>query len=116
MINAKLPATCKKQYYTSADNQSMVKLSIYESRSTENNMKLEDRQPITSIDMKFTKPVPKETPLDVTFALDNSGILHIIAEELAYHSKLETTFQLSNQLSENEMAIASSRTTSATVE
>lgn len=116
MINAKLPATCKKQYYTSADNQSMVQLSIYESRSTEDNMALEDRQPLTSIDMKFTQPVPKSTPLDVTFALDNSGILHIVAEELKYHSKLDTTFQLSNQMTENEMAIASNRATNASVE
>lgn len=116
MINAKLPATCKKQFYTSANNQSMVQISIYETRSTEEHIPLEDRQPITSIDMKFTKPVPKSTPLDVTFALDNSGILHIVAEELEYHSKLDTTFQLSNQMTDNEMAIASSRTSSASVE
>lgn len=116
MINEKLPATCKKQYYTSANNQSMVQLSIYESRSTDSNMPLEDREPLTAIDMKFTKPVPKGTPIDVTFALDNSGFLHIIAEELEYHSKLDTTFQLSNQMTEREMAIASNRTTSASVE
>lgn len=116
MINAKLPATSKKQFYTSENNQSMVQLLIFESRSTEENMAIEDRQPLTSIDMKFTKPVPGGTPLDVTFALDNSGILHIIAEELAFHSKLDTTFQLSNQMSESEMAIASSRTTNASVE
>ena len=116
MINTKLPAKCVKQYSTHSDNQSGAELIIYESRSVENNMPVEDRKPLTSIEMKFLRPVPKDTVLEVTFALDNSGILHIIAEEFEYHSKLDTTFKLSNQMTENELAIASSRTTNASVE
>ena len=52
----------------------------------------------------------------MTTALDNSGILHIIAEEQMYHSKLDTTFQLSNQMSETELANATRRMSTANVE
>jgi len=49
-------------------------------------------------------------------ALDNSGILHVMAEELCRHSKLETTFDLSNQMTEDERITAVRRTAETTVE
>ncbi len=116
MINDKLPATRTETFYTVANNQDMITISIYESRSTEATMDIEDRKPLTEIDMRFTKMVPAVTPVVMTMALDNSGILHIIAEEQKNHSRLDTTFQLSNQMSEDEMRSAALRMSSATVE
>ena len=116
MINDKLPATRTETFYTSADNQSRLSIRIHESRSTDAKMDIEGRSPLTEIDMKFTQAVPVETPVKMTMALDNSGILHIIAEEQLYHSKLDTTFQLSNQMSEDDMKSAALRMSSANVE
>ena len=79
-------------------------------------MEIEDRQPLTTIEMRFKKRVDRQTPVIMTTALDNSGILHIIAEEQMYHSKLDTTFQLSNQMSETELANATRRMSTANVE
>lgn len=79
-------------------------------------MEIEDRQPLTTIEMRFKKRVDRQTPVIMTTALDNSGILHIIAEEQMYHSKLDTTFQLSNQMSETELAHATRRMSIANVE
>ena len=75
-----------------------------------------DRTPITEIEMTFLKSVPQDTPVEMTMALDNSGSLHIIAEELQNHSKLDTTFQLSNQMSDEEMNSAALRMKTATIE
>ena len=116
MINDALPATHQEKFYTAGDNQSRVAIEVFESRSTDAQMEIEGRNPITTIDMVFTRSVPMGTPLDITFALDNSGILHIIAEELMYHSKLDTTFQLSNQMTENEMCVATNRMSNVNVE
>ena len=66
--------------------------------------------------MTFKQRVPAGTPLEMTMALDNSGILHIIAEELLNHSRLDTTFQLSNQMTEEEMNRAAIRMSSANIE
>lgn len=116
MINDKLPATKTETFYTSSDNQSALELKIYESRSTDSVMDIDGREPITVINMKFKKAVPKDTPVVQTLALDNSGILHIVAEEQIYHSKLDTTFQLSNQMSDEEIRSATMRMSSANVE
>lgn len=116
MINDKLPATKTETYCTTVNNQGGMDLKIYESRSTESVMEIDDREPITVINMRFNQAVPIDTPVVTTLALDNSGILHIVAEEQKYHSKLDTTFQLSNQMSEEEMKSAVKRMGSAKVE
>lgn len=84
--------------------------------ATDRTIDLEDRKPITVIEMKFVQRVPKGTPIEMTLALDNSGILHIIAEEQLNHSKLDTTFQLSNQMTDDEMNSAALRMSSANIE
>ena len=83
---------------------------------TDENMEIEGRTPITEIEMTFKQGVPANTPIEMTMALDNSGSLHIIAEELQNHSKLDTTFQLSNQMTDDEMHSAALRMNSATIE
>ncbi|MFR7855055.1 MAG: Hsp70 family protein [Acutalibacteraceae bacterium] len=116
MINDKLPATNTQTFYTRSDNQGGADLELYESRATDRTIDLEDRKPITVIEMKFVQRVPKGTPIEMTLALDNSGILHIIAEEQLNHSKLDTTFQLSNQMTDDEMNSAALRMSSANIE
>ena len=116
MINDKLPATNTETFYTTCDNQEGLDLKIYESRSTEKVMDIEDREPITVVKMKFKKGVPQHTPVIKTLALDNSGIMHIVAEEQENHSKLDTTFQLSNQMTDDERKCAQVRMSSANIE
>lgn len=116
MINDELPATKRQEFFTAYKNQTDVEINIYETRSTEDKTEIEDRQPITRIPMKFQRAVPQGTPVIVTFGLDNSGILHVVAEEQMYYSKLDTTFQLSNQLSDAEIRKAGNRLAAANVE
>lgn len=116
MINDKLPATRTETLYTIGNNQNMLDIKLYESRSTDETMEIEDRVPLTEIEMKFRQGVPVGTPVITTMALDNSGILHIIAEEQQNHSKLDTTFQLSNQMTDAEMNSAALRMSSANIE
>lgn len=115
-INDKLPATTTRSFYTQSNNQRSADIDIYESRSMEENIEIDGKTPLTTIEMQFTRPVPKDTEIIMTFSLDNSGILHIVAEEMLYHSKLDTTFQLSNQMTDEEMRSASIRMSSATIE
>ena len=116
MINDALPATKTDTFSTVYDNQNAIEIEVYESRSTDNIMEIEGRKPITKILMKFHQAVPKDTEVVITFSLDNSGILHVVAEEQMYHSKLDTTFQLSNQMSEAEMRQVGHRLATTNVE
>ena len=116
MINNALPASYTSDFYTIDDNQKGILISIYESRSNERMMPFEEQEPITEIQMDFEKTVPKETRIDVTFSLDNSGILHIKAIEQLHQSKLDTTFTLSNQMHESEVREVTKRMNNAVVE
>ncbi len=103
MANDQLPATRQEEFYTAEDNQSGIDINIYESLSVEPKLKLEKQTPLTTAHMTFVRNVPKGTGVLVTMALDNSGMLHIMAEEQMYRSKLDTIFQLSNQMSAAQM-------------
>ncbi len=116
MINDKLPATKTDTFCTNVNGQSGADIKIYESRSTEEEIEIEGREALTVIHMSFNTAVPAGTPIVMTTALDNSGILHIVAEEQVNHSKLDTTFQLSNQMTEEEMQSAAIRMNAANVE
>lgn len=116
MINDRLPAKTTKSFSTIATNQGGIELKIYESRATDELIEIDGKTPLTSIKMAFNKPVPKGTEVVITFALDGSGILHILAEEQQNHSKLDTTFELSNQMSNEELSSASLRMSKASIE
>lgn len=116
MINGELPATKTNQFATIRNNQTGLEINLYESRSTEEVMEIEGRKPLTTIHMNFQKAVPKNTLIEMTLALDNSGILHIYAKEELYGSELDTTFQLSNQMTEAEISTAMKRVSEASVE
>lgn len=118
MINDKLPASASDKFSTLYDGQKSVRLAVYESRSKEkdNLMEIDGMEPITEADLVISKPVPKGTAIFVTLELDNSGLLHIVAEDGMYHDKLDTTFRLSNQMSDADMQMASMRMARASIE
>lgn len=115
-INQPLPASETRNFYTVANNQDRVSIDIYETRATSDVIDIEDKKPLTEIEMRFKNMVPKHTPVVMTFALDNAGLLHIIAEEQQDHTRLDTTFQLSSQMSDDEMRSAALRMNAANIE
>lgn len=115
-VNQPLPANATKTFSTSVPSQTGVDITIFESRSTEDTLAIGNRKPLTVISMRFTNPVPAGTPLDLTLTLDNSGILHVQAIERYSNSKLDTTFSLSQQMSDRELREALEQVRSTTVE
>lgn len=120
-INAKLPASYTKTFGTYADNQTSIAVKIYESRSIEDDMEIEGRVPVTKeegIVLIFdpSTPLPKDTGIEITFTLDNSGFLHIFAKELLHNKSAEADFELANQLSKSDVAAITSRIAGSTVE
>ncbi len=116
MMNDRLPATKTETFATVSDGQTAISIKIHESLSMEKKMALEDRLPLTRIDMQFSREVPKDTLVEMTMDLDHSGILHIQAEEQFSHSKLNTSFRLSAQMTEEERLEAYRRMERSNVE
>ena len=115
-VNTPLPAQKTEYFQTAYDNQSSVEIKLFETRSSEDNMELEDREALTTIQMAFRNNVPQGTKIEITLTLDNSGILHVQAMEDYSNSKLDTTFKLSQQLSREDMMRAERRVAAASVE
>lgn len=116
MIHDPLPATYTTVFRTLHDNQSGVKFEIYESFSDQREMEIEGRVPLTTIKMEFKQQVPKHTQIETTMSLDNSGILHVVAEEKFNGSKLNTKFTLANQMEADDFREAKARLNNANIE
>ncbi|CAG7832430.1 unnamed protein product [Allacma fusca] len=71
--NSRIPCSVKRTYYTVKDNQSAVKVSIYEGEEqlVANNFSLGD------FEMNLPPGTPKDEPFDVHMNLDDDGILHV---------------------------------------
>lgn len=115
-VNTPLPAKDTQVFGTVEDGQSSVAIKLYETRSMEDTLDVEDREPLTVIDMKFKNRVPRGTLLEITLTLDHSGILHVHATEGYSSSELDTTFKLSQQMSQSDMLRAERRVAAASVE
>ncbi len=116
MKNDRLPAKVTKSYFTIYENQECMDIDVYETLSSEDYLDIDGRTPIADYVIEFFRPVPKETEVKVTFALDNSGLLHIIAVEQLYYSKLDVTFQLTKHMTDSEMKYAISRMNNSEIE
>ncbi len=116
MINAPLPASNTQTFYTVAPNQTGISIELMESRSTDPYMEIDGRKPLTTIQMRFQRSVPQGTSVDIALSLDNTGILHVSAVERECGSKLDTTFTLSNQMSDRELRDAGRRLGQTNVE
>lgn len=114
--NMKLPAKGTQTFWTYEENQANAQLAIFESRSMNDRDDFEDQKPIAVAKMRFENSVPEETEVVVTLSFDGSGLLHLTAEEMYGHSKLDTTFSLSAQMTDEEKKEAALRLRGTTVE
>ncbi|XP_057436264.1 heat shock cognate 70 kDa protein-like [Lotus japonicus] len=85
--NTTIPVKKTHGYKTSADNQSSVRIKVYEgerARASDNNL-------LGSFDLSGLPPAPRGHPFDVCFAIDENGILCVSAKEKTTGSKNEIT-------------------------
>ena len=113
--NSPLPVSNEKMYSTATAGQTGVEIKIYETNSMENTIPMEGRKPITVITMTFNTRLPADTPFSIIFSFDNSGLLHIVAEEKHSHSRLDTTFNVSNSMSDQDISMALKNMSDATI-
>lgn len=115
-MNAPLPATMTKTFYTHADGQTGADICLYETRTAEDSLQIENNIPLTTVKLTFHKPVPMGTAVVVTLTLDNSGILHIHAVENYTNAKVDAPFALSHQMDSRDLEAAANRVNAASVE
>ncbi|XP_027907651.1 probable mediator of RNA polymerase II transcription subunit 37c [Vigna unguiculata] len=85
--NTSIPVKKKKQYKTTIDNQSLVSINVYEgerARASDNNL-------LGSFVISGFPPAPRGYLFDVTFVLNDNGILTVTGEEKSTGNRNEIT-------------------------
>ena len=100
--NSKVPTKAGRQYTTSVDGQTNLKVSVYQG---ERDL-VGDNRKLGEFILKGIPPMAAGMPkIDIQFIIDADGILRVKASEL--RSKVETEVQIKSQygISEEEMAL-----------
>lgn len=100
--NSKVPTKAGRQYTTSVDGQTNLKVAVYQG---ERDL-IADNRKLGEFILKGIPPMAAGMPkIDIKFILDADGILRVKASEL--RSNIETEVQIKSQygISEEEMAL-----------
>ncbi len=79
--NRTVPVTVTQSFGTAVDNQEIVSIQIMENESSERIMQPEHAVLIGTAVLKLPSDLRKDTPVEITFRLNEEGRLEITAEE-----------------------------------
>ena len=113
--NAELPATGMNPFYPRYDNQQSVKFQVMECLASDEKVDPELGKEIGTADLTLPSGVTRDTEIEVTFRLDESGLLHLHAKEMKGGREVDAEFQTTEALSEQEMSDAIRRSNKSSV-
>ncbi|MCD8049731.1 MAG: Hsp70 family protein [Clostridia bacterium] len=113
--NAELPATGTNAFYPRYDNQQSVKFQVMECLTSEEKVDPELGKEIGTAELTLPAGVTRDTEIQVTFRLDESGLLHLHAKEMKGGREVDAEFQTTEALSEQEMSDAIRRSNKSSV-
>ena len=118
LVNDALPASVARRFYTEEDNQETVVLRIME--NTEKTQRVEPERfssdaEIGNAVLDLPVRLPANSPIEVTFELNQQGRLHVVGRDPRSGSEIEATIETRGGISEEDLADARSRATSITV-
>jgi molecular chaperone DnaK len=93
--NRPLPAAPQtKQFYTAEPDQTSIHIEIWEQAGSVASSDLADNNKIGEGTISGLPELPKHSPIDVTFRMNDTGVLTVDAEELRTHKKLKFDLQI----------------------
>jgi molecular chaperone DnaK (HSP70) len=106
--NRPLPASPDtEQFYTAYPDQVAIQVEIWEQAGAVSSPDLADNNKIGEGTITGLPPLPKESPIDVTFRMNETGLLRVEAVELKTAKKLKLELQIQG-LSEAQVSDATS--------
>ena len=114
--NDELPADVTQTFYTLDNNQATVLLRVYESLSSEEKVDPEMGKLLGTATLELPSGLPAGSPLEVTFKLNDSGMLELSAVELSKHRTCEAKFDVKGAISKEEVEAAKKRNQNSTIE
>ncbi|MEV4090801.1 Hsp70 family protein [Streptosporangium saharense] len=103
--NDPLPASVTEEFYTVVPDQTVVDVEIVEQAGSAESPRLDDNARIAGGQLPIPPGKPKGWPIEVTFDLDSSGLLHVTARERETGEHLDLRVQIGG-MSEEEVAVS----------
>lgn len=113
--NAELPATGMNSFYPRSNNQKSAKFDVMECLSSDEVVDTELGKEIGTAILTLPEGVTLDTEIQVTFRLDESGLLHLHAKEMKDGREVDAEFQTTEALTEQEMTDAIRRSNNSSV-
>jgi molecular chaperone DnaK len=108
--NDPVPADVTHRFSTRFDNQVSVSLPVADNSSGEQYYDLPPTsREIGKTEIHLPPGLPKNSPIDVTFKLDEQGLLYMYAKELTSGRDVEITIQTENGITQEEFQNAKER-------
>ena len=119
MVDDAVPTNITRPFHTFADNQEGVMLRCMENTERSGGddppLPLDPLQEIGRAELTFAQPLPKNSPIEITFALAPDGLLSIHGKDLTTSAEITAEFQTESILSQEEMEEKKQRNRSITV-
>jgi len=107
MVDETVPKKITQTFPTFADNQEGVNLRCIENIERKGPddppIPLDPTQLIGNAELRFYRPLPKGSPVEITFSLAPDGLLSIYGKDLTTHGEIEAEFKTESILSREEL-------------
>lgn len=113
--NADLPTIGTDIFYPRQDNQKSVRFQVMESLSGDSTVDPELGKEIGTAELELPAGVTRDTAIEVTFKLNESGLLELKARETKDGRIVEATFQTTDAMSDEEIGDAIRRSNNSNV-
>jgi molecular chaperone DnaK len=108
--NTAVPLRIKKKFYTAGDNQKTVLIRIMESETSKIEIPEEHAIEIKKAVLQLPPDLPEDSPIEITYELNEEGRLHITAEETTNAKKIDVVVDTASVISGDEFEQAKIRT------
>lgn len=98
-----LPIVKRKSFYTSCENQRLVNLRVYETTSNERYINVREDSLLGNCILEIEGDLPKGSDIDVTFTLNENGILSLEGREPRSGKTVKTTMKSKALLEADEI-------------
>jgi molecular chaperone DnaK len=109
-VDDAVPKTVTRTFGTYEDGQTQVDLCCMENRLQDQpEAELGDCSLLGEVSLHFAQPVPKGTPIEITFILGGDGLLHLEARDVTSGDNVRAEFKAESILVREEIETSKSR-------
>jgi len=117
VIQDPVPKNITERFSTNEDGQSDVEIRIMQNKQATDKAELSDcnPDPVGTAVLTFARPLPKGSPIEITFRLGPDGRLSVHGRDLTTNGEIDAEFEMEGVMSNEEVEQARSRALSMTV-